>query len=279
MFRRPLKVCLVVLAIGSVCVSIFAKDIVVYGDSQHNPEIQRTLVRTISSFKPAIVFRVGDIVDDGNDPQQWMDFKDIHRPLLTTTEYFPALGNHDRGSSLYFESFPFLRNRHWYSVDREGIHFIVLDSNSPLNPGSEQYQWLVSDLAGLGDPVEFVIAIFHHPLFDVGRDHGSDEKKLLPVLMPLFKEYGVSAVFSGHSHDYQRFEYDGMSFIVTGGGGSTLDDQGRAHPYLRKFSLRYHFCLLRKDRDSLRVKVIDIDSRVIDEFKIPVRINAHSVRR
>ncbi|MCX5668926.1 MAG: metallophosphoesterase [Candidatus Omnitrophica bacterium] len=255
------------------CLYASSGDIIIYGDSQNNFEVQRRLVQTIQSFNPAIVFRVGDIVDNGKDPECWKTFNDIHGPLLKTTEYFPVLGNHENDSPLYFKNFRFLHNQRWYSINRLGIHFVILDSNSRLDLESEQYKWLESDLAAVGDLIQFVIVIFHHPLFDVSEGHRSDEKKLKFILLPLFEQYGVSAVFSGHSHDYQQFEYNGMFFIVTGGGGASLDNQSRTDPYLQKFSLTYHFCLLTQKNGFLRVRVIDINSNIIDGFNIPARVD------
>ncbi len=256
-----------------LCLYVFGGGIVIYGDSQHYPNVQSRLVRTILTFNPAIVFRVGDIVNDGNNPAHWRAFNNIHGPLLESTEYFPALGNHEHNSPLYFEEFPFLHKRRWYSVDRTGIHFIILDSNSRLDLESEQYQWLESDLAGVRDAAKFTVAIFHHPLFDVSKRHKSDEKKLQSILLPLFERCKVSAVFSGHSHDYQRFKHNGIYFIITGGGGSGLYRQSRTDPCLQKFSLTYHFCLLTPEDGFLRIKVIDIDSNIIDDFKIPAKVN------
>lgn len=250
-----------------VCLQAFAGDIAIYGDSQHNPEDQRRLVQAIRSFEPSIVFRVGDIVDNGNDPKLWEAFRDIHGPLLTTTEYFPSLGNHENDSPLYFANFPSLHNQRWYSVDRHGIHFIVLDSNSALQPGSPQYTWLLGDLQEHRDGVRFKIALFHHPLFSVGS-HRDDEKGLRPVLLPLFQRYGVSAVFSGHDHSYQRFSYQGIFFIVTGGGGSFLRERSRESPYLQRYHKTYHFCLLIPGENALLVKVFDSQRELLDSFRI-----------
>ncbi len=255
---------------GIFILNALAGDIVVFGDSQLDENIQRRVIQAILPFKPAVVFRVGDNVDDGNDPKQWELFNDINEPLLKTAEYFPALGNHEKNSPLYFDNFPFLNHQRWYSVEREGIHFIVLDSNSGLRPGSDQYNWLVSDLKSIKEDVKFKVAIFHHPIFDVGF-HQEDVKRLKPILLPLFQEYRVCAVFSGHDHNYQRFEYEGIYFIVTGGGGAHLYGQARASPYLQKFEEAYHFCLASPGTDILRIRVIGIDSHTIDDFTIPAQ--------
>jgi len=245
----------------------FAGDIVVYGDSQHNQEAHQLIVNEILKTQPSIVFRVGDMVNDGDSPEQWQTLRTISQKLFKTVEYFPALGNHEKESPLYFENFPYLHNQKWYSVERQGIHFIVLDSNAELQVGSAQYQWLESDLRGIKDETKFKIVIFHHPLFGVSM-HQEDEKGLKPILMPLLEKYGVNAVFSGHDHNYARFEYKGIIFITTGGGGSNLVNQTRSSPYLKKFVKTWHYCVITPDENFLSVRVLDISSAVIDEFEI-----------
>lgn len=247
------------------CQNVPAKDIVIFADTQGHYDTQRQLVAAVLPFKPGIIFRVGDNVDDGNDPEQWRMFREIHEPLLKTAENFPALGNHDRDSPFYFEQFPFLEGRLWYSVERQGIHFVILDTNSDLSPGSEQYGWLQTDLATVPRDVRFRIVMFHHPIFSAGR-HIEDEKGIRSYLMPLFKQYGVNLVFSGHDHAYQRLEYEDVTFVVTGGGGANLYDQKEERPYLKAYHKTNHFCLLSVRKDSLRIQVINLDSRIIDEF-------------
>ena len=251
---------------------LWAEGIVVYGDSQHNEDIQVKLIQRILTFKPTIVFRVGDLVDDGNNPELWKRFNAIHGPLIKSTEYFPCLGNHENNSPLYFKNFPWINYQHWYSVERYGIRFIILDSNSPIDTSSDQYNWLKSELES-SQQVKFIILLFHHPLFDTGEIHSEDEKGLRPVLMPLISKYKIQAVFSGHSHNYQRFQYQDSYFIVTGGGGSYLYNQGRKSPHLQKFFKGFHFCLIRPQKDYLQVEVIDIDGNSIDKFDIPCRFN------
>jgi predicted MPP superfamily phosphohydrolase len=245
-----------------------AGDIVIFGDSQQNETIRRRVVHAILAFKPSVVFSAGDNVDDGRDPGQWKLYNDINEPLLKAVDYFTALGNHEEESSLCFLNYPCLNHKRWYSVEREGIHFIILDSSSDLRSGSDQYHWLVSDLESIKKDVKFRVAIFHHPIFDVGF-HRPDAKRLKPILLPLFQKYGICAVFSGHDHNYQRFEYKGIYFIVTGGGGANLYRRLWRSPYLQKFVKAYHFCLVSPGTDFLKIRVIGLDSKTIDDFTIP----------
>jgi acid phosphatase type 7 len=44
------------------------------------------------------------------------------------------------------------------------------------------------------------------------------------IFTPLFEKYKVSVVFAGHMHNYQRRIDNGITYIVTGGGGAPLYD-------------------------------------------------------
>ncbi|MCX5697349.1 MAG: metallophosphoesterase [Candidatus Omnitrophica bacterium] len=252
----------------------FAKGIVVFGDSQAE-EGHRKVVSAVEKVKPEIIFRVGDLVDDGEDPAQWKLFNEIEANLLKSTEYFPVLGNHEKNSPLYFKNFKIPNNGHWYSVDREGVHFIVLDSNSDLSAGSEQYQWLVSDFRSIPASSRFRIVLFHQPLFSASKAHGDDEKHIGGFLLPLFKEYNVNLVLNGHVHCYQRFFFDGINFITTGGGGSHLVDVDKPNPYLRFSAKTYHFCTLEVKGDVLQVRCFDPALNLIEELDIPNTNVAH----
>jgi hypothetical protein len=186
---------------------------------------------------------------------------------LKTVPYYSALGNHDRHASLFFKNLPGLHSRRWYSVEVQGVFFIILDSNSPLAKGSVQYAWLESELRKVPESAKYTIAIFHHPLYSVGY-HGADEKGVKDALLPLFELYGVSAVFSGHEHNYQRFFDKGIYFIVSGGGGASLRGRAQKSEYLQAFKMAYHFCLLTPGDTALKVGVYDVDLNLIDAFQV-----------
>jgi 3',5'-cyclic AMP phosphodiesterase CpdA len=247
--------------------AVFAQRIVVFGDSQVE-EGHRKVARAVEKFKPEIIFRLGDLVDNGNDPAQWKLFNEIEAGLLKTTEYLAVLGNHEKNSLLYFENFNLPNNERWYSVERGGIHFIILDSNSDLGPGSEQYQWLAADLRSIGASCGFRVVLFHHPLFSASNVHGDDERHIAGFLLPLFKEYGVNLVFNGHVHAYQRFFFQGIYFITSGGGGSRLVDTDKASPCLRFSAKLYHFCALEVSGKILQVRCYDLDLHLIDKLNI-----------
>jgi len=252
--------------------------VVVYGDSRTGHNAHRWLMEGMASLAPAAVFHTGDLVYNGRDPDDWTTFNDIASQLPSGTPIYPALGNHEHASALYFDNFELPGNERWYSVGvMEGLNFIVLDTGSDLAaatstvPASDQYQWLESELSSSVSSTDFTVVTFHYPLYSTGY-HGSDEKHIAGDLKPLFEKYGVDAVFSGHDHDYERFTVDGIRYIVTGGGGGPLRDQASTSPFSELFVKAYHFCVLRIDGEGkLMVEVWSDKVEMIDEFEIENR--------
>lgn len=142
----------------------------------------------------------------------------------------------------------------YYRVDFGPVTYITLDTsdgkkdkspqdtnwrlpglNAPdFNPGSEQYQWLEEQLADAAKTSQFTFVQFHHVPYSVGPhgfptgsggfENGQDNQSGVPVrvLTPLFKKYGVDAVFAGHDEMYERSHVDGIHFYDIGIGGDGL---------------------------------------------------------
>ena len=246
---------------------IVSQAIVIYGDSRTGHQTHQKIVDEIIKTKPAIVFHTGDLVKNSKIHGQWATFNEIIFDLTKIADFYPALGNHENNSPLFFDNFILPNNERWYSIEKDNLHFVVLDSNSDCNIGSEQYLWLEDDLHNIKENIRFVIAIFHHPPFGTGR-HNEDVKKLRQTIIPLFEQYGVDIVFNGHDHDYERSLYHNIYYIVTGGGGAPLYKQARTSPYSQLFIRAYHFCKLFIINDQLIIEVYDIDSNLIDRFVI-----------
>jgi predicted phosphodiesterase len=241
--------------------------VVVHGDTQSLDDNHRQIVAGIMSREPAVVFHVGDLVEHGHRQKEWDRFLTNAAPILAQAEFFPALGNHDDDSPTYFEAFDLPDNERWYSVDRIGVHFIVVDTNWDLSPGSEQYLWLEQDLLSAQGACELTVVVMHHSLYCTAH-HPVDEKGLRPSLVPLFERSGVDVVFSGHDHVYERSQVNGVVYVVTGGGGANLYPQTRSSPHSLVFASRFHFCELFVEDGGLRVRAIDRDGHLVDDFVV-----------
>lgn len=259
----------------------FAKDptpgsIIIYGDSRTNDMVHEEIANSIIKVKPEVIFHTGDIVDNGSDPQDWVIPMKIISKLKAIAEFYPAIGNRESNTPYFAMNFRLPNNGRWYSVERQGIHFIVLDTNSSIGPVSMQYKWLVDDLESVKDRNKFIVVIMHHPIFSTGY-HSGKKIELTKILVPLFEKYGVDIVFSGHDHDYERSLYENIYYIVTGGGGANLYGKKNESPYSQFFIREFHFCQLCRRGNKLAVTVFDMYFNVLDEFVVKKK-SAQSAR-
>ena len=89
-----------------------------------------------------------------------------------------------------------------FSFDDGDVHWTVLDANPYVqwaDPGLRA--WVGADLVAAKDkPWRFVA--FHHPGFNSSVAHNREQQ--MRLLSDVFEAGGVSIVFSGHVHNYQR---------------------------------------------------------------------------
>ncbi|MFH1641165.1 MAG: metallophosphoesterase [Candidatus Omnitrophota bacterium] len=275
MIRRPIYFLAATFILCLLVIPLAAgeeRPVVIVGDSQHDPSMHERIIERMVKENPLAAFSLGDQVEDGNEISLWETFDRNIRPLTAIAKYYPCLGNHENNSWLYFHNFSLKEDERWYTVIVNRMRFIVLDSTGQLKIDSEQYRWLEKVLTeSQKEEIDFVIPLFHHPLLTTAMGILSDESNWGKAAFPLFEKYGVEVVFSGHSHCYERSLYNGIYYIVSGGGGSTLADQGRESPYLQLFAKKYHYCRLDNRDGTLAISVFDIDGALIDKIEITSR--------
>ncbi len=241
--------------------------IIIYGDTRSDNITHQKVVRSIIEAKPDVVFHTGDLVFDGRVVEFWDVFNKTTARLQKRVDFYPVLGNHEYNAPLFFDNFDLPGNERWYFVERDNIHFTVLDSNSDISVGSEQYKWLELDLKNIGDNIKFRTVIFHHPPFS-SAVYSNQGEAVRNSIVPLFEKYGVDIVFNGHGHSYERLLFNNIYYIVTGGGGAPLHPPRRKSPYSQRFIKTYHFCRLFVVGSRLIVEVWDVDLKLIDWFAI-----------
>jgi hypothetical protein len=90
--------------------------------------------------------------------------------------------------------------------------------------------------------------------------------------VPLFEQYGVDLVLSGHDHNYQRFasRHD-VRYIVHGGGNTRLypvEPCPAGYPTRRFARAARGFLFIRARDTVLRVKSVNLRGHVIDDVSI-----------
>jgi len=140
------------------------------------------------------------------------------------------------------------------------VEFFALDST---NLDAVQIRWLAERLEA--SRARWKIVFLHHPLYTSGRYRNTSRAHRL-ALEPVLRRGGVSAVFSGHEHIYQRADLqNGIQYFISGGAGSLRRGDGVPAPYVaRSYSQDYHFMLVEIDDDALHFQAIARSGETID---------------
>jgi acid phosphatase type 7 len=252
---------------------------VAFGDTRfHDPSdtetanaaIRRALVAGIAKENPAFVSIGGDVVYNGESPQDW-EVWDSETAIWREHKIpvYPAIGNHDLKGNLqaalsnYFARFPEIQGSRFYSMRLGNSLMLVLDSALDEVSGP-QGDWLRSQLDHLASSTDFVFLVFHHPpytsssddkIFGGGHSARPAEQALAKVLEDRQQHMRARiVVFNGHVHNYERHEHGGITYFVTGGGGA------HAYPIVRHAGdlykdngVNYHYLLAEVDRNHLTV--------------------------
>jgi hypothetical protein len=246
-----------------------------FSDCQSNAKVLKQVVSQIVKFKPESVFIAGDITYNGSRQDDFTYFFDAMQPLTEMAEIYPAFGNHDKDTDLFLKNFPQVDSLTYYTVDRDSVFWIILNSNLKLAPGSVQYNWLEQNLKA--NQNRTLVVIQHHPVFSSGA-HG-DEKGFSFLFPQLFSQYGVAAVFSGHDHIYERSVKDSVQYVVFGGAGGNLYDQDSKNDYSTIFLKTNGFIIFTPENGRMIVKAYDLEANLIDEFSFTIKSLAAPVKQ
>ncbi len=239
---------------------------VAYGDNRTNPVVHATVLERMSLFHPDFIVQTGDQVADGANETQWDEFWQVTAKVLSETAYFTCLGNHERHGAPYFRFFDLPAE---YSFDYGNAHFVALDSNRPAAEYSAQQEWLRKDLLA-HQSARWRIVFFHHTVHTCvdkpGRRLESAERARR--LEPILAEGHVQLVINGHDHDYQRHVVNGITYIVTGGGGAPLYSVTPDTPYVKKAKMAHHHCEVNINGATLTLRAMEPDGSVVDAFRL-----------
>lgn len=175
---------------------------------------------------PDLLVELGDFIDAA-------DSVDVERSYLRTIngpfseickERHYVLGNHCVDTLKKQEFLEQVeQQRSYYSFDRGGVHFVVLDACfrsdgepygrknfhwTDANIPAAELEWLQSDLQQAERPV----IVFAHQRLDVSNNHGV--KNNAAVRSILEASGRVRAVFQGHSHQNDLKEIGGIPYCT-----------------------------------------------------------------
>jgi Calcineurin-like phosphoesterase len=185
-------------------------------------QVGEELAKARGVFPFEFVIMLGDNMYGSERPQDYLrKFELPYKAILDAkVPFYASLGNHDDPNQRFYRPFN-MNGERYYSFKKDklgnpGVRFFALDSNY-MTP--DQLHWLEKELAASDSP--WKIAFFHHPLYSSGERHGS-ELDLRAQLEPLFLKYGMSVVFQGHEHFYERLHPQKGVYYFTAGGSAKL---------------------------------------------------------
>lgn len=246
----------------------------VYSDSR-----DEAVSSNIYKLGPHFILIAGDLTGHGKRDEFIYFLKSAHHYYLKEAPVYPVMGNHDWGKSFFYwkcssdnfrQVFSLPNNEHYYSLDYGNCHIIGLDNSKSLSP--VQTAWLAQDLNAFRSDIrninKWLIVFMHKPPYSGGKN-GCDTHTIR-YWVPLFKQYGVDLVLSGHEHCYERTKpIDGIYYIVSGLPGMRPQ---KSYPiWLEKYIQAKNFCVIDINND------LDANNNMIGSHLILTAYNANTL--
>lgn len=277
----------------------------IIGDNQFAATQFRRLMQNAQMHDVDYLVHVGDAVQKNMNRQWETDFFAVLGasgwPILYTQ------GNHDfggktdylfRGEEAALSPPPFHVNAHnelgnppiktpscpsaqksWHAFTIEPVRWIVVDAMADC---FEQDLWLESELSmeksTFQPPVHFKIILVHIPPFLeywnptswIQGNERSWGEFVRTRYVRLFEKYHVDLVLSGHQHNYAHGIRNSIHYVITGGGGGSLDKE-RVEDWemYDRVELSHHFLLMVVERGSVEISMMDAHSgSMLDYFSL-----------
>lgn len=252
------------------------------GDNQEAYTRFTTHVSHIADKDPNMLFVVGDLVQTSSvhdewqqmwwDPLQEKDFGQYSQILA-------ARGNHDMDHPYSYAYVDLPENGSHYSFLYGDVFILVLNTHADLFPPTSdiygQYNYMVEALQSEeAQNATFRIVAFHQaPYSNASQSQTPDQlygmQGVRDFWIPVFEQEGVDVVIAGHYHSYQRGEYNGITYLVTGGGGSTLLQQGSSNYWdWLDYDLVYQYTMMVREDNRLRFETYDLEDNLIDSWNV-----------
>ena len=246
---------------------------VAFGDHRQGYGVYGKLVKYISNYEPPpkLAVSLGDIMLKPGNEAEWLNFWRYSKPLTDKMPLFIVRGNHEgndpASEQILREQANIPGANFYYSYSCEDTYFVFLDTEIKGEERSiknEQLSWLVNQLDSVSQEsnIKNVFLFLHQPVFPQGKFQDSPLNNA-EELHELFKGNNkVKAIFAAHEHIFNRYERDGLTYIISGGAGAILH-----HGYGGNY---YHFVKVSfyREEEKINIKTIGIFNEVIEDFDL-----------
>ncbi|KAI9498234.1 Metallo-dependent phosphatase-like protein [Zychaea mexicana] len=249
----------------------------------------RTFVSLLRRIKNVdYLLHAGDAVQNYPSLRQWQT--DFVGPLtfFRLGQRMPIIyahGNHDHDPTYeYHYTRVSPSSDPWFAFSMAGgaIRFVVLDSNLDWE---QQDTWLKHELASTAfQNAEMRVVVVHVPPFIEYWEPDGWFKKgqskwgafVKDRFVPLFEKYGVDLVISGHQHNYERGQRNGIHYTIIGGAGGDLDfERVKDWQMYEARSVEFHYVILEFRPPTMQGRpwelvwdTYDLHGNTIDTMKV-----------
>jgi predicted MPP superfamily phosphohydrolase len=211
-----------------------------FGNPRSRNDLTMSMLENIKNPENdySMFFILGDCADLGFMDRQWKQaFNEISRCSSTIPVCY-LTGNHDTlfgGVNLYRDYLcqpgHSQENKDclWKRIDIGDVHFIILDVewSAELYTAAQQL-WLQEQLKSI-PPDDWCIVMNHTFYYCSGGYIDGwewyDNELTIATLTPLFEEYDVDIVMSGHKHQAELLQMNGVTYLVLGCFGGPQDPE------------------------------------------------------
>lgn len=248
------------------------------GDSRDGYLIWGQLIDQLQTRTPDLVLFSGDAVTIGQFQEEWEEFFAVAEPLFARVPVISVHGNHDLNSINFYSQFAMPGDEQQFSFDYGHAH-ITVANDSPEQVGDltgHIKEFLRSDLTD-HEAKRWKIVNHHRPIYSASVNHGGDAT-LLTEWAPIYDQFHVDLALAGHDHCYERTHpmknaqqqatpADGTVYIVSGGAGAALYDNGT--DFWTAYSQKTHSALtVRVRNDLMQIDAFDESGTAIDALTI-----------
>jgi len=261
-------------------------EFIVFGDTRSDHAMHAAVLESMQGVQARFLLHTGDLVSNGESEADWVQYFETAGATMASWPLYPVVGNHDEddgAADLLAAAFALPGDRLYYSFDYGNAHFVVLDQfvNMVLACAQDevlvdhcldddQLAWLEGDLAAASQTADLIFVSAHEGPYS--SKEGRSGSLQMRVLLPMFEQYGVTAILTGHDHYYERGVTDGgIPYIITGGGGAGLysigDPSDDPHTVIVNEST-YHHVVVEVTGSLVRFEAVNTEGGVIDEVVI-----------
>lgn len=252
-----------------------------------SPHVAR-FADAIRAFHPQLAIESGDMMNDGDDDAQWIDYLVTSRSWISNVILLPAHSNHVNGvagSPLLLAHFQLPNNERWYLTRYGAVDVVTLDSTyDGESPDIDtEPDWIADSMAAERDapePALYTIGAWHYPACSSSYASRTGERRWVidNLVAPLAAAGRLDLVLVGHDKYYERslLEVGGLriAHVMANAGklapGSAGDNEPECAPIVTDTDTR-SLLMVGVSPAGLVGRVIDEEGGVVDEFTVPPR--------